>query len=81
MSGMRLHVTSQLLQFDIGNVQIGQNAIAIPANTMDYVISGECTSWCTGAMLPSPIYITEIYLHMHGLGKTDFTCFVFKANV
>ena len=68
MSGMRLHVTSELRAHDIGNVQIGQNAIAIPADTNNYVTSGECPSSCTGVMLPRPIYITEIYLHMHGLG-------------
>ena len=71
MSGMRLHVTSELRAHDIGNVQIGQNAIAIPADTNKYVISGECPSSCTRVMLPRPIYITEIYLHMHGLGTVS----------
>lgn len=66
---MRLHITSHLRSHDIGNVQIGQNAISIPANTSDYVISGECPSRCTAVILPTTIYITEIYLHMHGLGK------------
>lgn len=69
MPGVKLHLTSKLLAYDIGNVQIGQNAIEIPANTSDYVISGKCPSSCTGVFLPSTIYITDIYLHMHGLGK------------
>ncbi|XP_060562497.1 dopamine beta-hydroxylase-like [Ruditapes philippinarum] len=67
-SGMRLHVTSHLRANDIGNVQIGQNDINIPGETDHVLISGICPGRCTGLMLPSPIYITNVYLHMHGLG-------------
>ncbi|XP_060578464.1 dopamine beta-hydroxylase-like, partial [Ruditapes philippinarum] len=66
-SGMRLHVTSHLRANDIGNVQIGQNDINIPGESDHVLISGICPGRCTGLMLPSPIYITNVYLHMHGL--------------
>ncbi|XP_045163897.2 DBH-like monooxygenase protein 2 homolog [Mercenaria mercenaria] len=67
-SGMRLHATSNLRPYDVGNVQIGQNTIDIPGEASDVLISGTCSSKCTGLMLPRPIYITDVYLHMHGLG-------------
>lgn len=67
-SGMRLHVTTNLRPYDIGNVQIGQNAITIPGNSNEVLVSGICSQRCTGLMLPMPVYITDVYLHMHGLG-------------
>ena len=66
---MRLHVTSKLRPHDIGNVQIGQNEIHIPGNSQSHPVSGECAERCTGLMLPRPIHLTDIYLHMHGLGN------------
>lgn len=81
-SGMRLHVTSNLRPNDIGNIQIGQNDIDIPGETDEILVSGTCPAKCTGLMLPKPIYITNVYLHMHGLGKlslfhlfTEINCF------
>ncbi|WAR14568.1 MOX11-like protein, partial [Mya arenaria] len=67
-SGMRLHVTSSLRPYDIGNVQIGQNEIHIPGLRQSNPVSGGCSGRCTGLMLPRPIHLTDIYLHMHSLG-------------
>ncbi|KAL4220934.1 hypothetical protein ACF0H5_019200 [Mactra antiquata] len=69
-SGMKLHITDNLREHDIGNVQIGQNNIDINGGRSDVLITGKCNSRCTSLMLPRPIYITDIYLHMHKLGKS-----------
>lgn len=67
-SGMRIYYTNRLRPYDVGNFQIGQNKIEIPPVSRDVVITGSCSSTCTSLMLPHPIYITSIYLHMHDLG-------------
>ncbi|KAH3790318.1 hypothetical protein DPMN_168516 [Dreissena polymorpha] len=67
-SGFRLHVTTRLRPYDVGNVQIGQNKINIPGMTSSTAVSGTCPGLCTQLMLPAPIHLTEVYLHMHGLG-------------
>lgn len=77
---MRLHVTTILRQYDIGNVQIGQNDITIPRDSDKVFISGTCSRRCTGLMLPMPVYITDVYLHMHGLGKIKRPYFIFSLD-
>ncbi|OWF56201.1 Dopamine beta-hydroxylase [Mizuhopecten yessoensis] len=66
-SGMRIYYTSKLRHYDVGNVQIGQQDLDIPPNTV-HNESGGCSGTCTGAMLPYPVYLTRTYIHMHHLG-------------
>lgn len=66
-SGFRIYYTTRLRQHDLGNVQIGQNQIAIQPRS-ETTIKGSCSSSCTG-MLPHSIYLTRTYIHMHYLGQ------------
>lgn len=66
-SGFRIYYTTKLRQYDVGNVQIGQQDLDIPPHTI-HNESGGCSGTCTAAMLPHPIYLTRTYIHMHYLG-------------
>ncbi|XP_033730292.1 dopamine beta-hydroxylase-like isoform X1 [Pecten maximus] len=66
-SGMRVYYTNRLRQYDVGNVQIGQQDLDIPPHTI-HNESGGCSGTCTAAMLPHPVYLTRTYIHMHYLG-------------
>ncbi|XP_013398635.1 DBH-like monooxygenase protein 1 homolog, partial [Lingula anatina] len=66
-SGMRIYYTPRLRKYDLGNVQFGQNYLAIPPLSRDYEQHGGCTPYCTKKRLPHPIYLTRTYLHMHHL--------------
>lgn len=65
-SGFRIYYTTRLRQHDLGNVQIGQNQIAIHPLS-ETTIKGSCSSKCT-RMFPHSIYLTRTYIHMHYLG-------------
>lgn len=66
-SGFRIYYTTRLRQHDLGNVQIGQNQIAIQPLS-ETTIKGSCSSGCT-RMFPHSIYLTRTYIHMHYLGQ------------
>ncbi|XP_060069273.1 dopamine beta-hydroxylase-like [Ylistrum balloti] len=66
-SGMRIFYTTKLRQYDVGNVQIGQQYLEIPPHSI-HNESGGCSGTCTTSMLPHPVYLTRTYIHMHYLG-------------
>nr|XP_022338364.1 dopamine beta-hydroxylase-like [Crassostrea virginica] len=65
-SGFRIYYTTRLRKYDLGNVQIGQNDIAIQPFS-ETTINGSCSPQCTG-IFPHSIYLTRTYIHMHYLG-------------
>ena len=74
-SGIRLYYTKHMRNYEVGNVQIGQNDLEIPAGSRHLLQSGSCSSTCTKRMLPHPIYLTKTYIHMHNMGRLNISIY------
>ncbi|KAK2819038.1 hypothetical protein Q5P01_024599 [Channa striata] len=72
-SGIRLHYTTSLRQYDAGIMELGlvyTPVMAIPPKQHTFYLSGYCTSKCTRTALPSGgIYIFASQLHTHLAGR------------
>ncbi|KAI3384371.1 hypothetical protein SNEBB_008244 [Seison nebaliae] len=70
-SGWRVYYTKKLRRFNAANVQIGQDAITIPAESKQILkVEGSCSSFCVNDALESQtnIYLNRIHIHTHYLG-------------
>jgi len=68
-SGVRVYYTRALRVYDLGNLQVGQNDLEIPAGQGHVEQTGSCSSECTSNWLRHPIYLTRGHIHMHYLGS------------
>uniref|UniRef100_A0A3Q3XAS5 Dopamine beta-hydroxylase n=1 Tax=Mola mola TaxID=94237 RepID=A0A3Q3XAS5_MOLML len=72
-SGIRLHYTSSLRQYDAGIMELGlvyTPVMAIPPKQHIFYLSGYCNSKCTQTALPpGGIYIFASQLHTHLAGR------------
>ena len=71
-SGFRVYYINESRKYSIGNVQVGQEDFEISPLTSEIKVEGSCSSGCTRELFKqsgiSKIFLTRIYLHMHGLG-------------
>ena len=67
-SGMTFYYTSRLRQNDGLMLMAGSFSLEIPPGLQSVDQEGTCRSDCTSALLPEPIYFTNVFLHMHYLG-------------
>ena len=71
-TGIRIYYTPVLRKYELGNVQIGQSDIEIPANSTRTKISGGCSNYCSNKLFNKPFYLTRTFIHMHSLGNVAF---------
>lgn len=71
-TGIRIYYSPILRKYELGNVQIGQSDIEIPASSVRNEVSGGCSNYCTSKLFTKPFYLTRTYIHMHTLGKKAF---------
>lgn len=71
-SGMRLHVTNQLRDYDAGIMELGliyTDRMAIPPQMTEFPLSGHCLPSCTAEGFPDQgITVFGSQLHTHGTG-------------
>jgi hypothetical protein len=73
-SGIVLHLTENLRQYDAGNLMIGNigsDEVTIPGNTPYFRVEADCPSVCTD-MWPHPINVFSSTLHMHNTGMMSW---------
>ena len=66
-SGLRLYYTPHIRTYDQNIVLMGQNQIEIPPMVEDTLVEGTCHSECM--IMPHPLNLTDILIHMHYLGE------------
>ncbi|XP_021380223.1 uncharacterized protein LOC110467403 [Mizuhopecten yessoensis] len=67
-SGMVLYFTDRRRKYDAAMFAVGQEFIEIPPRQPEVDFHSSCSRDCTGAMFPTPIYITRAVNHMHYMG-------------
>ncbi|KAM4663020.1 dopamine beta-hydroxylase [Discoglossus pictus] len=76
-SGIRLHYTPTLRQYDAGIMELGlvyTPVMAIPPRQKEFLLTGYCSDKCTNTALPSRgIQIFASQLHTHLTGRTVAT--------
>lgn len=72
-SGLKIYYRKMKPKYELGNVQIGQEAIELPNSTLRTEVSGGCHSYCTNK-ITEPFYLTRTFIHMHSLGEDGVFC-------
>lgn len=72
-SGIRIYYTPAMRKYELGNVQIGQDDIEIPAGAVRKEVAGGCRNYCTSKLFTKPFYLTRTFIHMHSLGMELIT--------
>ncbi|CAH1784319.1 unnamed protein product [Owenia fusiformis] len=72
-SGLTLFYTPNLRPNDAGYFIVGQRYLDIKAGQESHLETAMASSSCTRKMLPNPIHILNVGLHMHYLGKSGYT--------
>nr|KAG5690741.1 hypothetical protein BaRGS_022432 [Batillaria attramentaria] len=66
-SGMALHYTSNLRQYDSGVWMVGNADFDIFPRKSHVTVEAKCSSTCTKTYLKEPVYVTAAVNHMHYL--------------
>ncbi|KAK7475231.1 hypothetical protein BaRGS_00033535 [Batillaria attramentaria] len=70
-SGMALHYTSNLRQYDSGVWMVGNADFDIFPRKSHVTVEAKCRSTCTKTYLKEPVYVTAAVNHMHYLGVSQ----------
>ncbi|KAK7475234.1 hypothetical protein BaRGS_00033538, partial [Batillaria attramentaria] len=70
-SGMTLHYTSNLRQYDSGVWMVGNTDFDIFPRQSHVTVEAKCSSTCTKTYLKEPVYVTAAWNHMHYLGVSQ----------
>lgn len=67
-SGLRLYYSSTLKQYDMGVFTTGSYEVAVPPGKTWSTEPSRCPGACTKKLLPGPVTVTSVFLHMHQIG-------------
>jgi hypothetical protein len=76
-SGLRMYITPNLREHNIGSLLVGDTVFKLPGGDSSVTVINECPGDCTARMFPEEgITVTNFIVHQHLFGKSIWTTHV-----